>query len=52
VLFHILLAGMLTRNVTQEDIGAYSESIGGLLLIAIIGLAVYFRKRMSSEPGN
>jgi hypothetical protein len=49
LLFHILLAGVLTRNVAQADIGAYAESIGALLLVVVIGMAVYFRKAMASE---
>jgi hypothetical protein len=49
LLFHILVAGVLTRNVAQADIGAYAESIGALLLVVIISMAVYFRKAMTSK---
>ncbi len=48
VLFHVLLAGVLTRKVVQADIGVYAESIAGLLLVAVIAMAVCFRKAMSS----
>ena len=49
LLFHILLAGVLTGNVAQADIGAYAESIGALLLVVVIGMAVYFRKAMTAK---
>ena len=49
LLFHILLAGVLTRNVAQADIVAYAESIGALLLVVVIGMAVHFRKAMAAK---
>ncbi len=52
LLYHILLAGVLTLNVVQADIGAYAESIRALLLVPIISMAVYFRmqpKEISNE---
>jgi hypothetical protein len=49
LLFHILLAGVLTRNVAQADIVAYAESIGALLLVVVVGMAVHFRKAMKAE---
>ena len=52
LLFHLVMAGMLTGNVAQADIGVYIESVGGLLLVAVIGMAVYFRKAMVSEGGK
>jgi hypothetical protein len=51
-LFHIILIGVLTRNVVQTDIGPYVESISGLLLLAVICMAVYFRKAMASGAGE
>lgn len=46
LLYHILLVGVLTRNVAQADIGAYSASIGALLLVPVISMAVYFRMQL------
>jgi len=46
LLYHILLVGVLTRNVAQADIGAYSASIGALLLVPVISMAVYFRLQL------
>lgn len=45
LLFHVVLVGVMTRSVAQADIGPYMESIGGLLLVPIISMAVYFRNR-------
>ena len=44
LLFHILFVGVLTGNVVMADIGVYFESIGALLLVPVISMAVYFRK--------
>jgi hypothetical protein len=52
LLFHIILIGVLTRNVVQTDIGPYVESVAGLLLVAVISMAVYFRKAMASGAGE
>lgn len=52
LLYHLLFVGVLTRNVTQADIGAYSTSIGALLLVAVISLAIRFRKAMVAEGGR
>jgi hypothetical protein len=49
LLFHVMLAGVLTGVVAQAEIGVYAEAIGFPLLIGVIGLAVYFKGRMSSE---
>jgi hypothetical protein len=46
LLFHILFVGVLTGNVVTADIGVYFESIGVLLLVPIISMAIYFRKAM------
>jgi len=43
-LYHGLLAGVMARSVATAEIGGYAESIGLLLLIAVISLAVHFRK--------
>jgi len=44
LLYHILFVGVVTVSVATADIGAYAESIGILLLIPVISMAVYFRK--------
>jgi predicted Na+-dependent transporter len=49
LLFHILFVGVLTGNVVTADIGVYFESIGILLLIPVISMAMYFRKAMTAR---
>ncbi len=49
LLFHILFVGVLTSSVGTADIGLYFESIGILLLVPVISMAVYFRKAMKQE---
>jgi hypothetical protein len=51
LLFHILFAGVMTGNVVTADIGTYAESMGILLLIPVISMAVYFKKKMK-EASN
>jgi hypothetical protein len=46
LLFHILFVGVLSGNVVTADIGVYFESIGILLLIPVLSMAVYFKKQM------
>jgi hypothetical protein len=48
LLFHILFVGVLTGTVVAADIGVYFESIGVLLLVPVISMAVYFRKAMKA----
>ncbi len=50
LLFHLLFIGVMTRSVATEDVGVYAESIGVLLLIPVISMAVFFRKAM--KAGN
>ena len=45
LLFHILFAGVMTGNVVTADIGPYAEWMGVLLLIPVISMAVYFKKK-------
>lgn len=52
LLFHILLIGVLTRNVVQTDIVPYVMSVAGLLLVSVISMAVYFRRAMASGAGE
>jgi hypothetical protein len=51
LLFHILLIGVLTRNVLQADIVPYVMLISALLLVPVISMAVYFRGAMASGAG-
>jgi hypothetical protein len=51
LLFHILFAGVITGNVVTTDIGPYAETMGVLLLIPVISMAVYFRMRLK-EASN
>ena len=51
LLFHILFVGVLTGNLVTGDIGVYFESIGVLLLVPVISMAVYFKKQMK-EASN
>ena len=46
LLFHILFMGVLTGSVVTADIGLYFESIGLLLFVPVISMAVYFKKQM------
>ena len=48
LLYHILFAGVMTGSVVTADIGSYAESIGILLLIPVISMAVYFRKAIKA----
>jgi len=52
LLFHILLIGVLTRNVVQTDIGPYVMLVACLLLVPVISMAVYFRRAMASGAGE
>jgi hypothetical protein len=49
LLYHILFAGVLTGSVATANIGGHAESIGLLLLIPVISMAVYFRKAMTAK---
>lgn len=46
LLFHVLFAGVITGSVATADIGPYAESIGILLLIPVISMAIYFRAQL------
>ncbi len=48
LLFHILFVGVLTGSVVMADIGVYFESIGVLLLVPVISMAIYFRTAMKA----
>jgi hypothetical protein len=51
LLYHILFVGVMTGSVVTADIGTYAESIGLLLLIPVISMAVYFKMQMK-EASN
>lgn len=51
LLYHILFVGVMTGSVVTSDVGPYAESIGILLLIPVISMAVYFKKQMK-EASN
>ena len=38
--------------IVQTDIDPYVESISGLLFVAVISMAVYFRKAIASGVGK
>ncbi len=44
LLYHVLFAGVMTGSVASADIGTYADSIGALVLVPVISMAVYFRK--------
>lgn len=46
LLYHLIFVGALSGSIANADIGPYAESIGILLLIPVISMAVYFRKQM------
>ena len=48
LLFHILFFGVLTGTVVTAEVGVYFESIGLLLLVPVISMAIYFRKAMKA----
>jgi hypothetical protein len=50
LLYHLLLAGVMARSVATAEIGGYAESLGVLLLISVIAMAVHFRR--SSATGE
>lgn len=52
LLYHLLFAGVITGSVAGAEIGAYSTAIGALLLVAVISLAIRFRKAMVAEGGR
>ena len=51
LLYHVLFVGVMAGSVATADIGPYAESMGILLLIPVISMAVYFRSRIK-EASN
>ena len=45
LLYHLLFAGVMSGSVATADIALYSGSLGALLLIPVISMAVFFRAR-------
>ena len=46
LLYHVLLVGVMSGGVETAEVGPYAESLGVLLLIPVISMAVYFRMKM------
>ena len=51
VLYHLLFFGVMFGRVATANIGTYAESMGILLLIPVLSMAVYFRSRLK-EASN
>jgi hypothetical protein len=52
VLYHLLFFGVITGSVGTADIGPYAESMGILLLIPVIGMAIFFRNQLKTGTGD
>ena len=51
VFYHLLFFGVMFGGVATADIGTYAESMGILLLIPVLSMAVYFRSQLK-EASN
>lgn len=51
LLYHLLLIGVMFGSVSTAEIGPYAESMGILLLIPVVSMAVYFKRQMK-EASN
>lgn len=51
LLYHLLLVGVMFGSIAITNIGLYAESIGILLLIPVLSMAVYFRNQLK-EASN
>ena len=49
LLYHVLIFGVMFGSIATADVGPYAESMGILLLIPVISMAVYFRKAIKAE---
>lgn len=52
LLYHFLFVGVMTGKVSSAEIGPYAESMGLLLLVPIVSMAVYFRKAMKAAAAK
>ena len=52
LLYHLLFAGVMAGSVATADIGLYSGSLGVLLLIPVISMAVFFRTQLRADAGE
>ena len=43
ILYHFLFVSVMTGSIVTADIGPYSETLGILLLIPVVSMAIYFR---------
>jgi len=48
LLYHLLFVGVMSGSVETADIGPYAETLGMLLLIPVISMAVYFRQKIKA----
>ncbi len=46
LLYHIFFVAVMSGRVVTSDVGFYAESIGILLLIPVLSMAVFFKKQM------
>jgi hypothetical protein len=51
LLYHLLLVGVMFGSIAIANIALYAESIGILLLIPVLSMAVYFRNQLK-EASN
>lgn len=49
LLYHLLFVGVLTGSIGPTEIGSYGGSIMALLVVPVIGMAVYFRNVRSAK---
>lgn len=49
LLYHLLFIGVLSGSVATADIGPYAESMGLLLLIPVVSMAVLFRNQLKDS---
>lgn len=52
LLYHLLFMGIMSGSVATDDVGPYAESLGALILIPVISMAVYFRKQLKPSWSN
>jgi len=52
LLYHLLFIGVMTGSVATAEVSPYAESMGVLLLIPVISMAVYFRTQLKADSGE
>lgn len=48
LLYHVLVVGVMAGSVATPDVGPYAESMGILLLIPVVSMAIFFRNAMKA----